>query len=263
TANVMIILLVASSRYIRFPMYFFLSHLSCSDLILTTTIVPELLHVIGREGSTIPFYGCFAQFYFFCLSGMSECLLLAVMSYDRYLAICNPLRYSSIMDMKLCVYLVIPPWTFGILLASPHIILLNQLSFCDSNIIHHFFCDLVPLLNLSCSDTSINHIVLMVMSLPFLFLPFIFITITYINITIAILRISTTTGRRKAFSTCSSHLTVVCLYYGTLIINYLVPSNKEYLGLQNLVSVLFTIVTPLLNPISYGLRNEQIRGALI
>ncbi|XP_053320039.1 olfactory receptor 1009-like [Spea bombifrons] len=262
SANFMIVLLVCASHHIYSPMYFFLSHLSLNDILLTTNIVPQMLSVVLREGSAMSIAGCFTQFYFFEISATTECLLLTVMSYDRYLAICNPLRYSSIMDLKLCVYLVTLTWVCGLVFSLAHIVFFTRLIFCGSNVINHFFCDMVPLLKLSCSDISGNEMVNFVLSIPILFFPLVCITLTYTNILISILRISTTTGRQKAFSTCSSHLTVVCIYYGTLVFNYVIPSKGKYLSLQKQVSVLYTMVTPLLNPIIYSLRNEEIRGSL-
>ncbi|XP_053320044.1 olfactory receptor 24-like [Spea bombifrons] len=242
-------------------MYFFLSHLSLNDILLSTTIVPQMLHITLKEGSVVSLSGCFTQFYFFQISTITEFLLLTVMSYDRYLAICNPLRYSSIMDLKLCVHLVLLSWISGMIFSLPHIVILSQMTFCGSNIINHFFCDLVPLLKISCSAKSASELVIIVLAIPLTFFPFVFIIVTYVRIFLAILRISSSAGRQKAFSTCSSHLTVVCIYYGTLIFNYLVPSQED--GLQKLVSALYTMVTPLLNPIIYSLRNEEIRGAVI
>ncbi|XP_053320020.1 olfactory receptor 10J4-like [Spea bombifrons] len=262
SANFTIISLVIACRHINAPMYFFLSHLSLNDILLTTTIEPEMLHFILKEGSAVSLSGCFIQFYLFSACGANECLLLTVMSYDRYLAICNPLRYSSIMDHRLCILLAASSWVCGLVFALPQIVLLQKMTFCGSNIINHFYCDLLPLLKVSCSDTSANEMVIAVGSIPILFLPLIFISVTYINIILAILRISTSTGRQKAFSTCSSHLTVVCMYYGTLVFNYLVPSEGQYLGLQKMVSVCYTIVTPLLNPLIYSLRNEEIKRAI-
>ncbi|XP_053319998.1 olfactory receptor 5V1-like [Spea bombifrons] len=256
-------LLVLTCRQINAPMYFFLSHLSLNDILLSTTIIPEMLHIILKGGSSISLSGCFTQFYFFSVSVANECLLLTMMSYDRYLAICNPLRYSSIMDLKLCILLASSCWVCGILIALPHIVLFDKMTFCGSNIINHFYCDLLPLLRLSCSDTSANEIVNAVNSVPMAFLPLVFISITYINIILAIIRISNSDGRQKAFSTCSSHLTVVCMYYGTLLFNYLVPPKDQYLGFHKMVSVCYTVVTPLLNPLIYSLRNEEIKRTVL
>ncbi|XP_053320002.1 olfactory receptor 6N2-like [Spea bombifrons] len=262
-ANFTIISLVIACRHINAPMYFFLTHLSFNDILLTTTIEPEMLQIILREGSSITQAGCFTQFYFFSVSATNECFLLTVMSYDRYLAICNPLRYSSIMDLKLCNLLATSCMICGLLISLPHISLLHKNTFCGSNIINHFYCDLLPLLSLACSDTSGNEVVIDVTSVPVVFLPFIFISMSYINIIGAILRISTSAGRQKAFSTCSSHLTVVCMYYGTMLFNYLVPSKGQSSGLQKFISMCYTIAIPLLNPIIYSLRNQEMTRILM
>ncbi|XP_053320013.1 olfactory receptor 6N2-like [Spea bombifrons] len=249
-------------EHINTPMYFFLSHLSLNDILLSTTIEPKMLQIILKEGNVMSKPGCFTQFYFFSASSSNECLLLTVMSYDRYLAICNPLRYSSIMDLKLCILLATLCWVCGVLIALPHIVLLHKMTFCGSNSINHFYCDLLPLLKLSCSDISVSETVSVFNSIPIVFLPFIFISMSYINIIVAILRISTSAGRQKAFSTCSSHLTVVCMYYGTLVFNYVIPSEGHYLGLQKMISVCYSIVTPLLNPLIYSVRNEEIKRTI-
>ncbi|CAH2272493.1 olfactory receptor, partial [Pelobates cultripes] len=263
SANIMVISMVSMCRYIVSPMYFFLGHLSFNDMIIITNIVPEMLYIILREEGTMSLAGCFTQIFFFIQSVVTECLLLTVMSYDRYLAICNPLRYSSVMDLKLCSSLVALSWGLGILAALPHNVILSQMTFCGLKVVNHFFCELIPVLRVSCSGSEANTLVSIILSVPLTFVPILFITVTYINIFLVIIQISTTTGKQKAYSTCSSHLTVVCLYYGTLVFNYLVPSKEEYFGLQKLISVLYTIVTPLLNPIIYSLRNEQFKGAII
>ncbi|XP_053319988.1 olfactory receptor 5V1-like [Spea bombifrons] len=262
SANFTIISLVIACHHINAPMYFFLSHLSLNDILLSTTIEPEMLQIILREGTSITQDGCFTQFYFFSIATANECLLLTAMSYDRYLAICNPLRYSSMMDLKLCIFLASSCWVCGILIPLPQIILLHKVLFCGTNTINHFYCDLPPLLSLSCSDTSAIETISVINSVPILFLPLIVISVTYANIIAAILRISASAGRQKAFSTCSSHLTVVCVYYWTLVFNYLVPSEGQYSGLQKMISVCYTIVTPLLNPLIYSLRNKEITRAL-
>ncbi|KAM8972586.1 olfactory receptor 11L1-like [Pelodytes ibericus] len=259
----MIILLVSTSRYIYSPMHFFLSHLSFNDVLLTTTIVPQMLHIILEEGSNVSLAACFSQFYFFSLSIANECLLLTVMSYDRYLAICNPLRYSSIMDLGHCLRLVILSWGSGIGFPLPSTFMFAEMTFCGSNVMDHFFCDSVAIIKRSCTDTSMFEMGNVILSIPIVFFPLMFITITYIKIGPSIFKISTTTGRQKAFSTCTSHLSVVCLYYGTLVINYVVPSKELSLGIQKFISVLYTMLTPLLNAIIYSLRNEEIRRALL
>ncbi|XP_053320011.1 olfactory receptor 5L1-like [Spea bombifrons] len=210
-ANFTIISFVSISHHMNSPMYFFLSHLSLNDLLLSTTIVPEMLQVILREGSSISRAGCFTQLYFFSVPIVNECLLLTVMSYDRYLAICNPLRYSSIMDLKLCVLLATFSWVCGLVFAFPHIVLLYKMTFCESNTINHFYCDLPPLLRLSCSDISVSKTVSVFESIPLVFLPFIFISMSYINIIVAILRISTSAGRQKAFSTCTKKVAAIVM----------------------------------------------------
>ncbi|KAM9312337.1 olfactory receptor 11L1-like [Gastrophryne carolinensis] len=262
SANGVIIILVASTNSVSSPMYFFLSHLSIIDVLLTTIIVPKMLTVTLNEGSAVSSAACFAQFYFLAQSTITECLLLASMSYDRYTAICNPLCYTSIMDRQRCMVLVIISWASGSTFPLTTVLQLDRMSFCGSKVIDHFFCDLAPILKLSCSDTSIVSLGNIIFSFPLVFFPLVFITFTYIFIFHAILRISSIMGRQKAFSTCSSHLTVVCIYYGTLVINYVIPARQSLLGFQKVVSLLYTMVTPLFNPILYSLRNKELRLAL-
>ncbi|XP_075433846.1 olfactory receptor 1468-like [Ascaphus truei] len=243
-------------------MYFFLSNLSLSDIVLITNIVPQMLQVILEEGATIPFTNCITQFVFSSASAGAECFLLTVMSYDRYLAICNPLHYSSIMGAKLCYTLVTLCWLIEFTLILIMAWMVCELRLCGPNVIDHFFCELGPLLELSCSDTSIVEIVAFVLSIPVILFPFVLILLTYVYISLTILRIPSTTGKQKAFSTCSSHLAVVCMYYGTLIAKYMVPSSGRLRGLSKVLSLLYTVVTPLFNPIIYSLRNQEIRAAL-
>ncbi|XP_075433829.1 olfactory receptor 11L1-like [Ascaphus truei] len=259
SGNVLIISLVSTSHHLHSPMYFFLSHLSLSDLLLTTNVVPNMLHVIIGNGSTISVNGCISQLYFFGVSTVIECFLLTVMSYDRYLAICNPLRYTSIMDLKLQLHLVIWPWLLGFLISLITVITVRSLKFCGPNVINHFFCDLAPLLKLSCSDTTTVEIELLVLSIPIIPLPFVFILGTYVCIFLTIIKIPSSIGRQKAFSTCSSHLIVVGTYYGTLITLYVVPSDGHLSNINKMLSLLYTVVTPLCNPIIYSLRNQELR----
>ncbi|XP_075433863.1 olfactory receptor 11A1-like [Ascaphus truei] len=262
TGNVLIIGLVTTSQQLHSPMYFFLCHLSVSDILIITNIVPQMLQVILEEGATIPLASCITQFFFNGASASSECFLLTVMSYDRYLAICNPLHYTSIMGASLCNILATLCWLLGFMLTLIGTWQVWELQFCDPNVIDHFYCEFDPLLELSCSDTSIVEIVGFVLAIPILLFPFVFVLLTYVYISLTILRIPSTTGKQKAFYTCSSHLAVVCVYYGTLIAKYIVPSRGHLQNLNKVLSLLCTVVTPLFNPIIYSLRNQEIRAAL-
>ncbi|XP_075434027.1 olfactory receptor 5G9-like [Ascaphus truei] len=261
TGNLLIIVLVSTSHKLHSPMYFFLSILSTTDILITTNIVPKMLHGILGERATISFIGCITQFYFFAFSVTTECLLLTVMSYDRYLAICHPLRYTSIMDTRLQFHLVFLSCFLGFTIALIITTQLGMLQFCGTNVIDHVFCDFAPLLELSCTDTSFFKLESVVFSFPLTFFSFIFIIVTYVSIFLTILRIPSTSGRQKAFSTCSSHLTVVSLFYGTLITIYVVPSRGHSVNLNKVLSLLYVVVTPLFNPIIYSLRSQEIRAA--
>ncbi|KAG8558181.1 hypothetical protein GDO81_016893 [Engystomops pustulosus] len=235
--------------------------LSLCDLLLTTDIVPVLLHTVLYGGSTVSLIGCITQFYIFSASECSECLLLSVMSYDRYLAICNPLRYHSIMSQNLCLMCVLGIWLVGCLGTVAYIFSLYNLYFCGPHVIDHFFCDFEPLLKLSCSDTSIIHVQSLFLVPLFVIIPFLVTVTSYVYIAITILKIPSTTGRHKAFSTCSSHLIVVSIFYGTIIIVYMFPTKGESLTLSKILSLMYTVVTPLLNPIIYTLRNKDFKEA--
>ncbi|XP_053575528.1 olfactory receptor 11L1-like [Bombina bombina] len=260
--NVLIILLVSVSHRLKTPMYLFLRNLSLCEIIFTTNIVPKMLEVLMKGGSAISFLGCAIQLYFFGSAGIAECLLLTAMSYDRYLAICKPLHYSTLMNFKRHLYLVACSWTGAIILPGISISMIGGLEFCGSNVVDHFFCDLAPVLELSCSDTSAVEFEVFAQTIPVFVFTFIYIVITYIKILTAIFKIPSTTGRQKAFSTCSSHLIVVCTYYGTMISLYVTPSNRQSVKLNKTLSLLYSVVTPLLNPIVYSLRNQEIRKAL-
>ncbi|XP_062961878.1 olfactory receptor 11A1-like [Cynocephalus volans] len=262
SGNILIVLLVLFNRHLHTPMYFFLVNLSFLEIWYTSNIIPKMLLIIIAEQKTISVAGCFAQFYFFGSLAATECLLLAVMSYDRYLAICQPLHYPILMTGSLCIRLAASSWLCCFLLTAITMVLLCRLSFCGPNEIDHFFCDFTPVVHLSCMDTSLTETIAFTTSSAVTLVPLLLITASYACILAAILRIPCGTGRRKAFSTCSSHLTVVMVFYGTLIATYLVPSANSSQLLHKGFSMLYTILTPMFNPIIYSLRNRDIHKAL-
>ncbi|KAM3923039.1 olfactory receptor 5AS1-like [Leptodactylus fuscus] len=257
--NLLIIILVSTNVHLQSPMYYFLCHLSISDLVISTNVVPNMLGAILQGGKIMTHLGCFTQFYFFSGSTITECYLLSVMSYDRYLAICNPLRYSSIMDFKHQICLSVWPWLVGLTLNLSGVFPISNFNFCHDNIIDHFYCDVLPLQQLSCSDTSAVELEAFLFSVPVFILPCTFIIVTYVCIFLTIYKIPSTTGKQKTFSTCSSHLIVVGTFYGTLIAKYMIPSKGNSLFINKTVSLLHTVFTPLLNPIIYSLRNQDIK----
>ncbi|CAJ0946132.1 unnamed protein product, partial [Ranitomeya imitator] len=259
--NLLIIVLFLLSKTLQSPMYFFIAQLSLCDLLLTTDIVPTLLLTVLYGGSSVTLIGCILQFSFFVMSESSECLLLAVMSYDRYLAICNPLRYTSIINHMFCVVCVAIVWLIGFTVMFMYMISMYHLHYCGPHVIDHFYCDLEPILQLSCSDTSTIHKEILLVGVLNGFSPFVIIVMSYVYIAITILKIPSNTGRHKAFSTCSSHLTVVSMLYGTLIIVYLFPSKGQAITMSKALSLIYTVLTPLLNPIIYTLRNKDFKKA--
>ncbi|XP_068129436.1 olfactory receptor 10A7-like [Hyperolius riggenbachi] len=262
SGNLLITALVLVSQNLKSPMYFFLANLSSTDVVLTSVVIPTMLSVLMKNGEVITFPGCITQLYLFCSSAGTEFYLLTTMSYDRYLAICNPLHYLPIMDLRLRVILVISSWVLSFLLNMITVIQMCQLRFCGPNAMNHFLCDPILVLQLSCSDTSAIELQNLFLGLPATLFPLGFIFVTYIYILITILKISTSAGRQKAFSTCSSHLTVVCTYYLTIISLYVIPSKGLSADVKKVQSILYTVVTPLLNPIVYSLRNNEIQVAI-
>ncbi|XP_072006498.1 olfactory receptor 6N1-like [Engystomops pustulosus] len=260
--NLLIITLVSTSRSLQTPMYFFISQLSISDILLPTDIVPNLLQMLLSNGGTISVIDCMIQLFFFCASEASECYLLTVMSYDRYVAICNPLRYTSIMTSTHCVTVIVICWFFGFSSTLFLIVTAGKLHFCGANIIDHLFCDLVPFLELACSDTFIVHLEVYLMSFTAIIIPTTIIVVSYTYIILTVLRIPSSIGRQKAFSTCSSHLIVVSIFYWSMFSVYIVPTKGQSSTMSKILSLLYTVFTPLVNPIIYSLRNKDIKKAL-
>ncbi|CAI9592237.1 unnamed protein product [Staurois parvus] len=251
-------------------MYFFLSQLSLSDLIMANSVGPILLHVLVDQQTTITFAGCLAQFYFFSaslaletllLTVMMECFLLTIMSYDRYLAICCPLHYNTIMSFLFCIKAIITSWSLSALLTILQAYQVSQLQFCGPNTMDHFFCDFEPLLRLSCSNVFTVRLTASILGIPLLFCSFIVVVLSYTYIIFTVVKMKSISGRKKAFSTCSSHLFVVSLYYGTLNAKYLVPTKEKSSTMGKALSVLYTVITPLFNPIIYSVRNKDFTKA--
>uniref|UniRef100_A0A8D1VR26 G-protein coupled receptors family 1 profile domain-containing protein n=1 Tax=Sus scrofa TaxID=9823 RepID=A0A8D1VR26_PIG len=261
--NLLIILLIRLDPHLHTPMYFFLSYLAYSDLSFSSVTVPKMLMNMQTQDQSISYAGCIAQMYFFIFFTVLDDFLLASMAYDRYVAICHPLHYTTIMRKGLCTLLVIVSWILSSADALCYTLLLTQLSFCADNTIPHFFCDPGTLLKLSCSDTSLNELVIFTVGLAVITLPLICILISYGRIGATILRVPSTKGICKALSTCGSHLSVVSLYYGTIIGLYFFPSSSTSSDKNIISSVMYTVVTPLLNPFIYSLRNRDMKGALV
>ncbi|EGW04568.1 olfactory receptor 1 isoform X1 [Cricetulus griseus] len=261
--NLIIIILILLDSHLHTPMYLFLSNLSFSDLCFSSVTMPKLLHNMQTQDPSIPYGGCLAQIYFFLFFGDLGNFLLVAMAYDRYVAICFPLHYTSIMSPKLCVSLLVLSWVLTTFHAMLHTLLMARLSFCDDNVIPHFFCDMSAMLKLACSDTHVNEVVIFIVVSIFLVLPFALIIMSYVRIVSSILKAPSSQGIYKAFSTCGSHLSVVSLFYGTVIGVYLCPSTNNSTVKETVMSMMYALVTPMLNPFIYSLRNRDIKEALI
>ncbi|XP_073071926.1 olfactory receptor 5G9-like [Manis javanica] len=262
TGNLGMIILIRIDSRLHVPMYFFLSHLSFVDTCFSSVVSPKMLSDFFEKRRAISFLGCAVQQWFFGFFVAVECFLLASMAYDRYVAICNPLLYSVAMSQRLCIQLVVGPYVIGFMNTMTHTTNAFRLPFCGPNVISHFFCDMYPLLSLVCADTSVNKLVVFVVAGAVGVLSGLTILVSYIYILTAILRIRSVEGRRKAFSTCSSHLTVVSILYGTLFFIYVRPSASFSLDLNKVVSVFYTAVIPMLNPLIYSLRNKEVKDAI-
>ncbi|XP_057354985.1 olfactory receptor 1G1-like [Manis pentadactyla] len=260
--NLLTILAIGSDPRLHTPMYFFLANLSFIDTCFSGTIVPKVLVNIQTQRYTISYTGCLLQMYFFMALTLLDDFLLAVMAYDRYVAICLPLHYTTIVSPQRCLLLVTVCWLCSHLLAFPLTLLMSQFSFCASRSIPHFFCDLPPLLTLACSDTHIFQIMMFTNSTLSGVVPLGCVLVSYAHIMRTILTIPSAGGKHRVFSTCGSHLTVVTLFYGTLFLVYFQPSSSYSADTGMVASVAYTMVTPMLNPFIYSLRNRDMKGAL-
>ncbi|XP_073165438.1 olfactory receptor 10C1-like [Lepidochelys kempii] len=260
--NIIIIIIISVDPVLQIPMYFFLRTLSFLEICYTSVTLPKILANLVSESKTMPFASCAIQMYFFLFFGVTECFLLASMAYDRYSAICNPLHYTAIMNKRVCIQLTGGSYICGILAAMGHTTFVFTLPFCGSNVINHFFCEIQPVLKLVCGDTSWIEILIILGAAFVLMMPFMLILVSYICIISTILKIRSTEGRRRAFSTCSSHLIVVTMFYGTALIMYVRPKSSFSPDVNKLLSLFYSVVTPILNPIIYSLRNKEMKGAL-
>ncbi|XP_054440404.1 olfactory receptor 1J2 isoform X1 [Pteronotus mesoamericanus] len=259
--NLLILLLIRLDSRLHTPMYFFLSHLAFTDVSFSSVTVPKMLMDMQTKYKSIPYAECIAQMYFFIFFTDLDSFLITSMAYDRYVAICHPLHYTTIMREELCALLVTASWILSCASSLSHTLLLTQLSFCAANTIPHFFCDLGALLKLSCSDVFLNELVMFTVGVVVITLPFICILVSYGYIGATILRVPSTKGIFKALSTCGSHLSVVSLYYGAIFGQYLFPTFSNFIDKDIIVALMYTVVTPMLNPFIYSLRNRDMKEA--
>ncbi|XP_066485850.1 olfactory receptor 6B2-like [Tiliqua scincoides] len=260
-----IIAIVRIDHHLHTPMYFFLSSFSFLEIWYTSNIVPKMLEVFIAKNKSITYVGCITQLYFHITLGTAECFILAIMAYDRYLAICNPLRYPDLMNNTASFRLTVGSWIGAFLINIPPLVSLCRLPFCGPNEINHFFCDAPPLLKLSCTSPVEAELANFIVATSVIVSSFLLILVSYILIIITVLRIPSSTGRQKAFSTCGSHLVVVTIFYGTLMFMYVRPTSDvptDSMNFNKIISMFYTVVTPMLNPIIYCLRNKEVKDAL-
>ncbi|XP_078497343.1 olfactory receptor 6N2-like [Lissotriton helveticus] len=260
--NILLVTLTLYEVALKTPMYMLLTNLSLLDIFFTTVTVPKMLYGFLAEKKNISFVGCFVQMYFLHFLGSAECFLLTVMSFDRYVAICFPLRYTQVMSTRVCRSLAYASWISGLLCPVGHTLLVSSLSYCASNKVNHFFCDAPPLLQLSCSDSTSSVLELLTLAALVVGGSFLLTLTSYVCIIISILKIRSAEGRKKAFSTCAAHLTVVSIYFGTIGFMYVRLKSSYSLDQDKLISVLYNILTPMLNPMIYSFRNKEVKKAL-
>ncbi|XP_074076826.1 olfactory receptor 10P22-like [Macrotis lagotis] len=260
--NFLIITLTLLDPTLSTPMYFFLRHLSMIEILYTTTVVPRMLTDLLFSHPAISPASCFTQMYFFALFGIAECFLLTAMAYDRYAAICRPLHYTMLMSQQVCVGMVAASYLMGITTGITHAMFIFTLPFHGTNIVHHFLCDNLPVLRLTSGDTFWGEVGNLVVTLLFIITPFALILLSYVRILITILGVASAQGRQKVFSTCSSHLLVVTLFFGTATLAYMKPGTNATEDTDLIPSLFYTVVTPMFNPFIYTLRNKEVMGAL-
>ncbi|XP_076780613.1 olfactory receptor 8B8-like [Arvicanthis niloticus] len=260
--NLALITLIALNSHLHTPMYFFLLNLSCIDLCYSSVITPKMLMNFLVRKNIISYTGCMTQLYFFCFFAICECCVLTSMAYDRYVAICNPLLYNIVMSPKVCFYLMLASYLMGFSGAMIHTGCILRLTFCDKNIINHYFCDLFPLLQLSCTSTYANEIEILIVGGKDIIVPSVIIFTSYGFILSNILQMRSTAGMSKAFSTCSSHILAVSLFFGSCAFMYLQPSSPGSMDQGKISSVFYTIVVPMMNPLIYSFRNKDVKIAL-
>ncbi|XP_015841716.3 olfactory receptor 8G1-like [Peromyscus maniculatus bairdii] len=260
--NLGMITLIWLSSHLHNPMYYFLSSLSFIDLCHSTVIAPKMLVNFVKEKNIISYTGCMTQLYFFLIFAIAECHMLAAMAYDRYVAICNPLLYSVTMSYQIYISMISVVYIIGVVCASAHTGVMIRVQFCNLNVINHYFCDLLPLLKLAHSSTYINELLILCFGTFNIVVPTLTILTSYVFIITSILRIRSTEGRSKAFSTCSSHISAVAIFFGSAAFMYLQPSSVNSMEQGKVSSVFYTIVVPMLNPMIYSLRNKDVSVAL-
>lgn len=261
--NLGIIILTRIDPHLHTPMYFFLRNLSIIDVGYSSVIAPKLLTTFVSENKSISFSGCTVQFFCFAVFVTTEGCLLAVMAYDRFTAICTPLLYFAVMSKKFCTMLVVTAYACGFASSILQTFFIFSLNYCGPNIINHFFCDVPAMLKLSCSDTHVTHLVHFIISTIIALTTFLIVLVSYVAIVVAILRIQSAQGRYKAFSTCASHLTTVTIFFGTIIFMYIRPGSSVSMDQDKIVSVFYSLVISLLNPLIYSLRNKDVKDAAV
>ncbi|XP_027701269.1 olfactory receptor 5F1-like [Vombatus ursinus] len=260
--NAGMITLIKIDSQLHTPMYFFLINVSLTDIFCSSTVTPKMLADLLSKRKVISFTGCLLQMYVFIVLSTTECILFGLMAYDRYMAVCNPLLYPVIMSRTVCLKMATGAFTAGFLNSIIHTSYISSLSVCDSNVIHHFFCDIPPILKLSCSDIQMNETIVFIFAGINTLGTFLIILTSYIYILFSILGLHSVEGRRKAFSTCASHIIAIVIFYGTLIVTYLCPSSSYSPTQGKVISVFYTMIIPMLNPLTYSLRNEEVKRAL-